>query len=144
MLGWLALALVVAAVAGLAWVRLAPHDPARWHVHPKGVAVAERNMHWQTQRFDGLSVEAAREAVRAVAGARGAEPLAEDDDLLTYVERTPLVGYPDYVTATLEPVEGGTLVGLLSRSRFGYSDLGANEARVAEWHRALAAAVDAR
>ena len=37
-MGGLALLVALAAVGVLAWIRLAPSDPARWHVDPLAVA----------------------------------------------------------------------------------------------------------
>lgn len=54
-----------------------------------------------------------------------------------WVARTPLMNWPDIVTAELVP--GGPQAGLLlySRSLFGYSDLGANRKRIEAWLGAL-------
>jgi uncharacterized protein (DUF1499 family) len=81
------------------------------------------------EAFDRMAL--AQPATRRLAG-------SPSDGLVTYVQRTPIVGYPDYVSVRAVPVEcGGSALVLLSRSRFGRSDLGVNEARVKAWLAAL-------
>jgi uncharacterized protein (DUF1499 family) len=50
-----------------------------------------------------------------------------------WVARTRLMNYPDIVVAEVAPTGGGTGLWLYSRSLVGYSDLGANRARVLAW-----------
>lgn len=54
-----------------------------------------------------------------------------------WVERTALMNYPDIIAAEAAPAPGGAALFLYSRSLFGYSDLGANRARVDRWLAAL-------
>lgn len=132
MLKWIAILaalLIVASLAGILYVRLAAHDPARWHVDPAGVTgVNEENQHLARETFaaDPATVAA------ALTDTLGGELLAGDlpDGYATYVVRTPLVGYPDYISVRIDPAEEGSTLTLFSRSRFGKSDLGANKARV--------------
>ncbi|MCX7373611.1 MAG: DUF1499 domain-containing protein [Alphaproteobacteria bacterium] len=56
-----------------------------------------------------------------------------------WVERTALMNYPDIIVAEAAPAPSGAALFLYSRSLFGYSDLGANRARVDRWLAALAA-----
>ncbi|MEL6267324.1 MAG: DUF1499 domain-containing protein, partial [Pseudomonadota bacterium] len=51
------------------------------------------------------------------------------EGFVTYVQTSRIVGFPDYVSA--RTVEGG--IAVWSRSRYGYSDLGVNRARVEDW-----------
>lgn len=54
--------------------------------------------------------------------------------LYEFVQRTPFLGFPD--TITVQFFERGPAVSgvaIYSRSRYGYSDLGANKARIEEW-----------
>lgn len=126
--------LAVVAVIGVVYVRLASHDPVRWHVDPATVTeVRERN-----QYLGDVVIE---DTPQAVAGALddlllgetfNAERLAGDitESWATYVVKTPLIGYPDYISARVSDADGAARVQLYSRSRFGDSDLGANKARV--------------
>ncbi len=56
-----------------------------------------------------------------------------------WVERTPLMNYPDIIMAEAAPAPGGASLFLYSRSLLGYHDLGVNRARVVRWLAALAA-----
>lgn len=57
-----------------------------------------------------------------------------------WVERSALMNYPDIIVAEAAPAHGGAALFLYSRSLFGYSDLGANRARIDRWLAALAVA----
>jgi uncharacterized protein (DUF1499 family) len=83
-----------------------------------------------------VTPEAAFEAIRAVAGAQPRVfPLAEyaDRRQAQWVARTRVLNFADIVVAEVAPVEGGTGLWLYSRSLLGWSDLGANRARVMAW-----------
>jgi uncharacterized protein (DUF1499 family) len=63
---------------------------------------------------------------------------ADGSGYVTYVQRTPLVAYPDYVSVRAVSVgDGQSALVILSRSRFGKSDLGVNRARITQWLEAL-------
>jgi uncharacterized protein (DUF1499 family) len=57
------------------------------------------------------------------------------DGQATYIARSRLWGFPDYVTIRVlpEPETGGSTVAILSRLRFGSGDMGVNRARVEAW-----------
>jgi len=57
-----------------------------------------------------------------------------DAKMITYVQRSALIGYPDYITikAVTSGEDQSKLV-MFSRSRFGYSDLGVNKMRIDHW-----------
>lgn len=76
-----------------------------------------------------------------------AHPLAEwpERRQAQWVERSPLVGFPDVIAAELEEGPGGSAgLFLYSRSLFGWSDLGVNRRRVQAWMEALDAALRGR
>lgn len=54
---------------------------------------------------------------------------------MTYVQTSDRMRYPDYVSVLIMDIanEGLTTIAIFSRSRFGYGDLGVNEARVRRW-----------
>jgi len=56
-----------------------------------------------------------------------------DDLHITYVQRSLIFGFPDYVTVKAVPKGDGSALIIWSRSRFGYSDLGVNQERVDRW-----------
>ncbi|MCE8518175.1 DUF1499 domain-containing protein [Ruegeria pomeroyi] len=130
MLIWFLIALVV---LGLAWIRLAPSDPARWHRVPQ--VTADRDMRGGVlrrvetgadglARFDTIARTAPR--TRVLAG-------SVTEGMVTYVTRTRVFGFPDYTTARQQ----GDLLLIHARNRFGRSDLGVNRARVEQWLAAL-------
>lgn len=138
-------ALVLGVVA--VWVRLAPSDPARWHVDP--LTVAPRGARNSTLLRDGngadgpalrLALPPAEVAARLTAIA-AATPrtrvLAGQGDFVTWVTRSALWGFPDYTSIRIAPDGTGSLVSVFARARFGDSDLGVNRARVEDWLRRL-------
>jgi uncharacterized protein (DUF1499 family) len=56
----------------------------------------------------------------------------------TYMNRTRLLGFPDYISISIRAVSTNSAqIKIFSRSRFGYSDLGVNQRRVQQWLSAL-------
>jgi uncharacterized protein (DUF1499 family) len=136
MAGYLALGLLAAVVAFALYVRLAPSDPARWHVAPVAdgpagqVQVAGLNR--ATLRLAAAAPADLLARLDAVAMAtprtiRLAGSVAEGR--ITWVTRSALWGFPDYTTAELRP-DG---LAIAARSRFGQGDLGVNAARLGDW-----------
>jgi len=133
---------VLAAVAAAAYFRLAPSDPARWHVDP---ATAQPGPERFVVRPDGgdtagpLLEMPPREALAAFDAVARAAPRTQvlagsvDEGRITYVTRSAVWGFPDYTTVEAVPAEGGTRLVVFARARFGQSDLGVNEARVRGW-----------
>jgi uncharacterized protein (DUF1499 family) len=56
---------------------------------------------------------------------------------VTYVQRSLVFGFPDYISVRAMETEGGTALAVFSRARFGHSDLGVNRERVERWLEAL-------
>lgn len=158
LLRWLATGFVLALAAGFAVVNLAGHDPARWHVDPAtitlrgtpnewlaappGTTAAEPHMQTRVHpepaerllaRFDAVARAAPR--TRAIAGS-----VAEG--MVTYVQRSRLIGFPDYITVKALAADGGAALIVYSRSRYGRGDFGVNRARVEAWIEAWLAALD--
>lgn len=142
-----ALAAAVLIAALLVYIRLAPSDPARWHEDPRLVArPATPNFHLLRMvggdalpPFFDEAPAALAQRVHDVALADGAQLLAGSvaSGHMTFVSRTPLMGYPDYTSVLVEPAEDGALLLVFARARFGQSDLGVNRARVERWIAAL-------
>ena len=62
--------------------------------------------------------------------------MAADDATLTdtYVQRSTLLGFPDTITVQFMAAgPGHSSLAVYSRSRYGYSDLGVNKARIDAW-----------
>ena len=150
-IGGVVLALVALVAGFLLYVRLAPLDAATWHQDPVSAATPETPNSFRVlapgatpgpeemvspvfpvppaalmAAFDRLAL--AQPHTERLAGT------PDGSDFVTYVQRTPLVRYPDYISVRAVPVgEGGSALVILSRSRFGKSDLGVNKARIKEW-----------
>lgn len=138
-----ALLLIVLALGGLAWVRLAPSDPARWHVNP--LTARETNGANSARIAPGeiVTSEDPASLARRIDAAMLAMPrvtrLAGDPagGFVTYVARSRVFGFPDYVTVRTIAADRGATFAALSRSRFGRSDMGVNAARLAALRKAL-------
>lgn len=142
-----ALALIVLAVGVMAWIRLAPSDPARWHEDPRLVTrPTSPNFHLirmvggdEMPRVFQMTPEALAAQIDQVARADGAQMIAGAlaAGHMTYLSRTRLMGYPDYTSILIEPAGEGAMLLAFARSRFGHSDLGVNRARITRWIEAL-------
>ncbi|MEP2031114.1 MAG: DUF1499 domain-containing protein [Paracoccaceae bacterium] len=125
-------------VAGLAYIRLAPSEVARWHV-PLSIT-EDADMATGAQRiletgpgglaqFDQIARDTPYTTV--LAG-------SVDDDMVTYITRSRVFGFPDYTTAQ----QDGDVLKLYGRLRFGKSDVGVNRARLEQWGRAITGGTD--
>jgi len=77
------------------------------------------------QRWDGVIAQAPRiELIRS----------DEAEMQYDYVQRSALMAYPDTITVKFISVgEGRSTLAIYSRSHYGYSDMGVNEARGLAW-----------
>ncbi len=121
---------VVGVVIALgAYIRLAPSDPADWHIAPR----AETNQDLQggvlrvvetgpegLARLDAIARNAPRTIVLAGSVSEGQ---------ITYITRTKIIGFPDYTTVQ----QDGDVLRIHGRLRFGRKDFGVNKARVDGW-----------
>jgi hypothetical protein len=140
----IAILLIVIAVAALvAYIRLAPSDPARWHIalHPRPADIAAPSPHVVVLRggayvdlpnANGLlarldTIIMATPRTVLLAG-------SVDSGRMTWITRSALWGFPDYTTAEV----GAQGLTIYSRLRFGGGDWGVNGARLAGWIAALA------
>jgi len=132
---WLVLAAIVALVA---YVRLAPEDPARWHVdltagglpdHAHIFCIRPDNRFGPIQgdpvellaRLDGIA-QATPRTVRLAGSAA--------DGRITWVTRSAWLGFPDYTTAQ---VMAGPSLCVAGRQRYGSNDWGVNAVRIGAW-----------
>ena len=142
----IAAAVLLAVLAAGAWVRLAPDDPARWHVEP---AAAQSTGKPNEKLLRGADAPFFAEKPAALMARLDAVAMAESSVMrlagdpaagfVTYVQRSALWGFPDYVSVRAEAEGEGARLLIWSRSRYGHSDLGVNAARVKRWLSALAA-----
>ncbi|MEQ8283134.1 MAG: DUF1499 domain-containing protein [Parvibaculum sp.] len=115
--------------------------PNQYLVAPEGLCAGAKP-HLAAPEF-AVAPAALRARFRDVALAQPRVILAgADDAALTdiYVQRSALLGFPDTVTVQfLAAGTGRSSLAIYSRSRYGYSDLGVNKARIDTWLRKLAA-----
>ena len=139
---YLLVALCILLAGILLWVRVAPSDLAQWHVDPLTVA-DPATPNWARIAAGEILAPAGTLAARieaALAGEAQVALLAGSlaDGWATYIQRSRLMGYPDYLSIRILPAgDGQETLAVLSRSRFGQSDLGVNAARLARLRAAL-------
>lgn len=146
----ISIAVVLAGATGVAVVmRMVPDDPATWHADPlAGARTGQPNDYLVAPAGLGPALPDAISATHPLAAADlmarlDAAALAEprtrrlagspDELWATYVQRSALFGFPDYVSARAVEVSGGSALAVWSRARFGVSDMGVNRARVERW-----------
>jgi len=118
-----------------AYVRLAPSDPAVWHVDPPVTGdETHRNAAKRLIENGAAQMAALHKVVLETPRTR---VLAGDLESghVTYVTRSALWGFPDYTT--VKRSDGDLLI--WGRARFGASDMGVNAARIDGWLRAVSA-----
>jgi uncharacterized protein (DUF1499 family) len=142
MAGYLVWGLLAAVVAFAAYVRLAPSDPARWHVdlargglpaHAQVFCIRPDNRYGPVAgdpaallaRLDSIALAAPR--TERLAGSPG-------EGRITWLTRSALMGYPDYTTAQVMAGPGLCVAG---RQRFGSNDWGVNARRIGGWMQEL-------
>ncbi|MEM6678041.1 MAG: DUF1499 domain-containing protein [Pseudomonadota bacterium] len=144
--GWRIFGVLLVVIAGFGlMVRAADHPTERWHINPvdavrtgkpndyvaapEGAVAAEIDRLLLSAPADPLMAfdRVARSAPRTnvVAGS-----VAEG--FITYVQRSALIGFPDYVSVVRIDSTPPSIA-IWSRSRYGYSDMGVNKARIDAW-----------
>lgn len=136
MFGWILFALVVFL---LAYVRLAPSDPAQWH-RATGQTEAVERQGKGSYTWRGPVPDTA-DAMRQLDAAAMASPRTSrlagsvEEGQVTYVTRSQVIGFPDYTTITALP--DGQGIEIYARLRFGRSDFGVNTQRAKAWRAVL-------
>ncbi len=124
----------------LTYVRFAPHNIEHWHQDPETVKSTGRpndyrlagdasvNINLKQAKISQMIMDYAGQQERI-------ELLANTDDgqLLTFIQRSKLIAYPDYLTIKIEPNGDRSKLSFFSRSRFGYRDFGVNKLRINSW-----------
>lgn len=131
-----AIAVLLLVGGAMLWVRLAPTSPEAWHVDPSNAADPGRLGVLEEVKF-AAPPEAVMSAIEAVAAnTPRTKRIAGDpgDGFVTYVSRSLIWGFPDYVTIKADAIDGdATQLVILSRLRFGGYDQGVNAERVKDW-----------
>jgi uncharacterized protein (DUF1499 family) len=148
-IGWFAGLLVVLGLVGLMFVRSAGHDPARWHVDPADAMRTGKPNDALAAPAGTTRVEAdivlpfvtrpSAELLAALDAVVRAEPRVEvlagdvGTGNITYVQRSAVIGFPDYISVSAVETSAGSSLILWSRSRYGHYDFGVNRARLERW-----------
>jgi hypothetical protein len=140
MLKWIAFGLLFAVAIALLYLRNVPDDPARWHVDPGKVERSGKPNDYLLIGQDAVFVPLSpQETIIAFDSIAQSDPHTGmiagrfEDAHATYVQRSAIFRFPDYISVRARETEGGSHLSIYSRSRFGYSDLGANKARIERW-----------
>lgn len=151
MLKTIALGVCALAAVGVAYVRLAPVDAAAWHVMPANAERTGKPNDYLVAEGGDMAPVVLDAPIARVATALEQIAMAEagtatlagaaSEGFVTYVQRSRIMGYPDFISITLTAADDTTTVRMFSRSRDGHSDMGVNKARVARWLAALQAAL---
>ena len=126
MLPWIFLALVVGL---LAFIRLAPTDPARWH---KPITASEnKDMAGGAIRVIDGDMQSMERLVQIAEQTPRTQKIAGsvEEGLVTFQTRSLWIGFPDFTTVQL--VDGQ--IRLFARLKFGRSDFGVNRLRLESW-----------
>ncbi|MEM1267405.1 MAG: DUF1499 domain-containing protein [Pseudomonadota bacterium] len=143
---------------GIFYIRTVPHDPLVWHVDPRAVPpsttpnsfrvalpeITEQPIDMQAPIYEVSAEQLAQAFDAFVMSQPRVERVAGSLETghLTYVQRTEALQFPDYITVQFFDITaqdgaagtaGTSTLALYSRSRFGYGDMGVNEARVRDW-----------
>jgi hypothetical protein len=129
---------VLVLVAGLmAYIRLAPSDPGRWHEDLAASEPARAHVFCirPGNRYGPIAGEPAALLARLDAIAMATPRTVRlagsaEEGRITWITRSALMGYPDYTTAQ---VLAGPSLCIAGRQRFGTEDLGVNAARIGGW-----------
>jgi uncharacterized protein (DUF1499 family) len=126
---------IIAALGLMAYIRLAPTDPAAWQTLPTidtpfdtvTAQTGGATLRLSTAKGAPADLLARLDAI-AMATPRTTR-LAQTDSRIIWETRSALWGFPDYTTAEVR-ADG---LYIHARLRFGSSDLGVNAARLNNW-----------
>ncbi len=101
---------------------------------------AEAKAHQESPQFDCTTDDLRAAFETVVLGLEAVTKMAESEDTLDVVARTPFVRWPDWVTVRFIPLgENRSTLAIYSRSVYGRSDFGANKKRITNWLARLSA-----
>jgi uncharacterized protein (DUF1499 family) len=144
--------LILGFIGLMAYTRLAPSDPAVWHHDPEtAISTGKPNEYRLIGDLAPIFNMGSPDLASLVDDLIAAQPRVSrlagnpNELMMTYVQRSMSMGYPDYITIKVVPMgEEQSKLEILSRSRFGYSDLGINKLRVKQWIRLISGLVVGR
>ena len=146
----LAALMLIGALGALVYVRAAPSGE-EWHVDPEADGRSGPGRWLVAAGGDAAALRLpvppadALAAFDAVARSQGADRLVwrPEEGRATYVDRSRMLGFPDYVSVKAAPEGEGARLSAYSRLRFGRDDFGVNRARLEDWTARLRAALEA-
>lgn len=138
---WSIVLFIITIIAMMLYIRFAPSSVAKWHVAPNIATSSGKPNEYQlvgnkAVTFDLSASNLSKIVHEYVENQPNITKLEETPEkgLLTFIQRSKIMGYPDYITISILPIsENQAQLEILSRSRFGYSDLGTNRKRVDMW-----------
>lgn len=136
-----AIGLILALGAVMAYVRYTPTDAAQWHVDPRAIPKPPKPNNWLIRPVGGdarpphyrgevAELVAAIEEAAARMGDMTRVAGSRESAHLTYISRTRWMGYPDFTTFRVYSTDEGISFAALARARFGHSDMGNNRRRL--------------
>ncbi len=114
-------------------LKLSP-KPNRFLVCPPEYCAARAHM--DSPVFAVSAIELRQRWMKLMAAQPRIEPGAVDDQAMQYdfIQRSALMRFPDSITVRFIPLEKErSTLAIYSRSHYGYSDFGVNEARLRAW-----------
>ena len=141
------LVVILCIISVLAYIRFAPNNPKKWHVNPSSAETTGKPNEFRLANdsaliYDISALELSKLVGEFIESQEHGKILAQSTDKThtTYIQRSKLIGYPDYISVEITAKGNNqSKIEILSRSRFGYSDLGVNKKRINN----LIAAIDA-
>lgn len=133
--------ILVLFAAGLLWIRFAPIDRDRWHVDPADAENPERSgvrfIGREAPRYPG-DPDTVLTTFDEIALSEPRTRLLEgdiDEGLLTYVSRSRVFGFADFITVKAVSEDDQTKLSVISRARVGSRgyDWGVNAERLDRW-----------
>ncbi|AXX99766.1 DUF1499 domain-containing protein [Profundibacter amoris] len=138
--------LLMVALSGLVYIRLAPDDVALVHVAPPSGATPDSPVIGQGSALFVADFNADPEQMwqmlqQVIQSTPRTKYLAGSvkEGMITFVTRSLVFGFPDYTTITVTQNEQGSRVTLFGRLRYGRSDFGVNAKRLRGWVKTLEA-----
>lgn len=129
---------VLLVVGLMAYIRLAPTDPAFWN-QPLATDLAANAAISVGKGSGRVALFAPSDALirlNAIALATPRSTLiagSPAEGRMTWQIRSAFFGFPDYVTAQVTDTPSGPRLDILSRLRFGRGDFGVNATRLRDW-----------
>lgn len=145
---------VLIAISGLIYIRIAPNDMIVLHVTPPLIPPASsRDLpdSYEVRRHVDMPPGALLSQLDKIILKTPRTSLlagASEEGMITYMTRSRVFGFPDYTTVMAvpdggpdtAPDAGGSDLTIYGHLRYGRSDLGVNKARITGWLKALDAA----